>query len=68
MGVDIRIVADQNRVRPEKSEVDRLRCDNAKLLNNTSWRPIFNLEKGLIETINWIKGNMAYYKAGVYNV
>jgi dTDP-glucose 4,6-dehydratase len=68
MGVDIRIVADPNRVRPEKSEVDRLHCDNAKLLNNTSWRPIFNLEKGLIETINWIKGNMAYYKAGVYNV
>lgn len=68
MGEDLEIAADPYRVRPESSEVERLRCDNSKLLTNTGWRPDFNLEKGLLETINWMKINMGYYKPEVYNV
>jgi dTDP-glucose 4,6-dehydratase len=68
MGDDIVIANDTGRVRPETSEVERLRCNNAKLLKNTSWRPAFDLEKGLSETIAWMEKHMTHYKAEVYNV
>lgn len=56
------------RVRPENSEVERLLCDNSKLLKYTSWKPQYDLQKGLIETIDWIKNNMDKYKPEIYNV
>jgi len=65
---EIRILLDSNRVRPAQSEVDRLRCDNTKIISHTNWRPQYNLERGLKETIAWISENQALYKPEIYNV
>ena len=67
MGITISIVQDHNRIRPTKSEVNRLLCDNTKLSNHTNWKPKYNLDTGLQETIEWIKQNRLYYKSNVYN-
>ncbi len=64
----IRIVQDPLRLRGAKTEVERLRCDNTKLLKLTGWKPQFTLEEGLKETIEWIRGNLSSYKVDLYNV
>src|SRR4030095_4297313 len=65
-----RIVRDEERVRPDRSEVDRLLGDNRKIMSLTTWRPQYSFEKGLHETVEWFKvpTNMARYKATLYNV
>jgi NAD dependent epimerase/dehydratase len=68
MEVKIKISSDENRMRPENSEVERLLCDNSKLVTTTKWRPEYDLKNGLKETIEWIKGNINHYKSGIYNV
>jgi len=68
MGVNVNITQEEYRVRPVKSEVERLRCKNQKLVNQTDWRPAFTLEKGLIATIDWMTRNKKFYKANEYNV
>ena len=68
LGIKITIKEDKQRVRPENSEVERLRCDNSKLLNHTGWKPEYDLRKGLLETIKWIKANLEIYKYNIYNV
>ena len=64
--VDVTVVQDNQRLRPTASEVERLRCDNAKLLRLTEWRPLHTLEQGLGETIEWLKLNRARYKPERY--
>jgi NAD dependent epimerase/dehydratase len=66
--IDKSIETDENRIRPDNSEVERLMCNNEKLINNTGWKPAFDLDKGLIETIEWLKQNMNNYKSDIYNV
>ena len=66
--VELDIETDNQRVRPENSEVERLFCDNSKLIMNTNWKPEYNLENGLTETIEWLKKNLQFYKADIYNV
>ncbi|MCM8900485.1 NAD-dependent 4,6-dehydratase LegB [Caldicoprobacter algeriensis] len=68
MGVNVEIICDKQRVRPEKSEVNRLWADNTKIRNLTGWQPRYSLEKGLMETIDWIEKNHRYYKSNVYNI
>jgi len=65
-----RIVQDESRLRPEKSEVFRLFGDNSKILEHTNWQVEHTLEQGLQETINWFSNpdNLRQYKAGIYNV
>jgi NAD dependent epimerase/dehydratase len=65
-----RVVADEERVRPDKSEVQRLVGDNRKLVRLTKWRAEYDLEKGLAETITWFRepANLARYKAWLYNL
>lgn len=53
----ISIVQDPSRVRPQKSEVQRLWCDNAKAKRLLDWEPQVSLEEGLQETIEWMKKN-----------
>ena len=65
---EINIETDVDRVRPDDSEVERLVCNNNKLIQNTAWQPDYNLDKGLMETIDWIKNNMDNYKPDIYNV
>ncbi|MBS4034540.1 MAG: NAD-dependent 4,6-dehydratase LegB [Ignavibacterium sp.] len=62
------IETDNNRIRPDNSEVERLMCNNSKLIDSTSWKPAYDLDKGLIETIDWLKQNMNNYKPDIYNV
>jgi NAD dependent epimerase/dehydratase len=68
LGKDINIEKDIQRVRPEKSEVERLLCDNTKIKKFTGWRPEYSLHSGLQETINWIKDNIKLFKADLYNL
>ena len=70
MHTEITIESTEERIRPEKSEVDRLVCDNTKLLKYTSWKSNYTLEKGIIKVIEWMKNhdNLNMYKADQYNV
>jgi len=68
IGKDVEIVCESERIRPEKSEVERLLCDNTKALKLVGWRPNTNLDKGLRKTIDWIKENQSTYKSDIYNV
>lgn len=68
LGKELLIEMDSQRVRPEKSEVERLRCDNSKILAKTNWHPNYNLELGLKETIEWMQVNSNTYKSDTYNV
>jgi NAD dependent epimerase/dehydratase len=65
---DIKIVSNNNRERPYSSEVERLLCDNSKLLQNTNWSPRYDLTRGLEETIDWLRTNIHEYKADIYNI
>ena len=67
-GEKIQIKSSQDRIRPKNSEVDRLLCDNSKLLKNTSWEPKFNLHDGLKVVFDWIYNNKSYYKSEIYNI
>ena len=64
--VDVIVAQDDQRVRPAASEVERLRCDNSKILSQTEWRPLHSLEQGLAETIEWLRLNQARYKPERY--
>jgi NAD dependent epimerase/dehydratase len=66
--IEISILEDKQRVRPENSEVERLRCDNSKLLKFTGWKSQYDLKKGLQETISWIENNLEIFKHNIYNV
>ncbi|MDD1698361.1 MAG: SDR family NAD(P)-dependent oxidoreductase [Methanoregula sp.] len=65
---NVKIVAEQKRVRPEKSEVMQLLCDNRLAEELAGWRPAYTLEEGLDLTIGWMKEHIASYKTGVYSV
>lgn len=65
---DVQIVCDEKRLRPEKSEVNRLCSDNTKIKKLTDWKPRYTLKRGLKETIEWIQNNMEYFKIDVYNI
>lgn len=62
------VINDKKRFRPTPSEVERLRCNNLKLLTNTSWRPKYDLEKGLSATCDWFKKNINLYKNDLYMI
>lgn len=64
------IITDEVRLRPEKSEVERLLGSKEKIQKLTDWKPQFTFEEGLKETIEWFKKpeNVKQYKSGIYNV
>ncbi|MCP5045614.1 MAG: NAD-dependent epimerase/dehydratase family protein [bacterium] len=68
MDSDAKIRTDDERIRPGTSEVERLMCNNKKIKKLVGYSPRYNLEKGLKETIDWIKKNLAKYKSDIYNV
>lgn len=63
-----KIICQEERLRPEKSEVNRLLGCNKKILELTDWKPLFDLEQGIKETIKWIQNNLQSYKADIYNI
>lgn len=66
----VKLVVEDERLRPEKSEVFRLIGDTRKIMTLSPWRPSFNLNAGLQDTIQWFKqpANLARYKAWIYNI
>lgn len=74
MGVGVEIELDAVRLRPEKSEVERLWADNRKAFELFGWLPTYGgregFRRGLMETAHWFsdKGNLDRYKAGRYNI
>ncbi|MDO9154693.1 MAG: NAD-dependent 4,6-dehydratase LegB [Paludibacter sp.] len=68
IGAKVEIISDEQRIRPDKSEVERLFCNNTKIKNTTNWLPDYTLVTGLQETIEWIKNNQSYFKTDIYNV
>ena len=67
---DVIISIEDERLRPSKSEVDRLLGDNSKILLMTNWKPQISLSEGLMNTIKWLKQpeNLSKYKALNYNI
>lgn len=65
---NVKIVCEEERLRPEKSEVNRLLGSNEKIKRLTNWRPKYTLQEGLGETIEWMKDNLDRYKADIYNI
>lgn len=63
-----RIICDEQRLRPGKSEVNRLLGCNRKIRELTDWEPRYSLEQGLNETIAFLRGNMDKYKTDIYNL
>jgi len=63
-----RIVCDEERLRPEKSEVNRLLGSNEKIKRLTKWSPKYTLEQGLAETIEFFRDNLDKYKVDIYNI
>jgi len=61
-----RIVCEEERLRPEKSEVNRLLGDATKIMTMTDWRPQYTFEQGLAETIEFLRNNLDQYKPGQY--
>jgi NAD dependent epimerase/dehydratase len=70
MGTDIEVICDQHRLRPEKSEVLRLKCDNSKLQAACGFVPLIPLREGLERTARWFvkPENLGRYKGTFYNV
>lgn len=67
---EAQVISEDERIRPEKSEVERLLCDNSLIRELTGWEPVVSIEEGIQRTIEWFKepGNMKGYKADIYNV
>lgn len=63
-----KIICDDQRLRPEKSEVNRLLGSNQKIKELTSWEPQFSFEQGIANTIEFFKKNMDKYKTEIYNL
>jgi len=64
------IISEDTRIRPEKSEVERLLGSNEKICRLTEWQPEYTLKQGIQKTIDWFRdeGNLRRYKWDVYNV
>ncbi len=65
---DAQIICDEERLRPEKSEVNRLLGCNEKIMCLTDWKPQYSLEDGLKDTIAFLGENLDKYKTDIYNL
>jgi len=65
---EVLVEEETRRVRVTQSEVTRLLCDNSKILKYTDWRPEYDLDEGLRETIQWVTENIKHFKPSVYCV
>jgi len=74
MDAEIQIGSDERRIRPEKSEVERLWADTTKAGELAGWRPVYQgregFRKGILQTVQWFSDpqNRAGYKTDIYNV
>ena len=63
-----RIVCDEQRLRPAKSEVNRLLGCNEKIRRLTDWTPHYTFEQGLTETVEFFRHHLDQYKVDIYNL
>lgn len=68
MDRDIVIQTDPERLRPDKSEVDRLLADSTLARELLGWKPTYSLEQGLQKTIEWMQKNLERYRTDVYTI
>jgi dTDP-glucose 4,6-dehydratase len=68
LGRKIKIQAEQKRLRPRKSEVERLFSDSSKAKRFFRWHPKTNLRQGIEKTISWFESNLKRYKPDIYNI
>ena len=66
VGRDVRVRVDDQRLRPEHSEVLRLLSNNQKARQRLHWQPEVSLEDGLEQTVKWIRQHQSLYRPGVY--
>ena len=65
-GKKVEIITDEMRIRPEKSEVNRLLADNKLIKKYTDWQPENSFEQGLVKTYQWIEKNIHLFNVGSY--
>ena len=65
---DAKVICDEHRLRPEKSEVNRLLGCNEKIMRLTEWKPHYTFEEGLAETVSFLRDNLDKYKTDIYNL
>jgi len=65
-GREVEILTDEERIRPEKSEVNRLLADNSRITNLTDWTAEVKFNDGLERTYRWIEKNMQYFDVNEY--
>lgn len=70
MNSEVEFITEESRIRPEKSEVFRLWCDNTKISELTGFKPKYDIRAGLQETIDWFvqDDNLKKFKVNIYNV
>jgi NAD dependent epimerase/dehydratase len=74
LNIEIEIITDEKRFRPENSEVERLWADNTKAQKLLGWKPSYvgkeGLKRGLLETADWFmqSDNLLRYKTDIYNI
>jgi NAD dependent epimerase/dehydratase len=70
MKSDVEFLTDEQRIRPQSSEVERLWCDNAKIKRLTGFSSQYSIDDGLARTVDWFvqSENLKKYKSGIYNV
>ncbi len=66
LGKEIDIITESERLRPEKSEVERLWCDNTRARDLLGWSPAVPLEEGLLRTIAWFREHLGLYRPNHY--
>ncbi|MBR1368840.1 NAD-dependent dehydratase [Methanocalculus chunghsingensis] len=65
---EAQIINNDERIRPEKSEVRVLVCDNSAAEEILGWKPSISLDEGLRKTVDWMKEHITSYKPGMYSV
>lgn len=68
MGKEVKILQDNTRIRPDKSEVFTLICDSSKSKQLTNWEEVVSFDDGLKETIDWVSSHTHLLKSDIYNV
>jgi len=70
MQSDVQFITDEQRLRPNDSEVFRLKGDNTLIKELTGWQPDYSLENGITETVTWFTkaSNLSKYKSNIYNL
>ena len=68
IGRPVKVIVDESRMRPEKSEVQRLLSDNRLAQQRVGWKPKVDLREGLSQTIQWVGEHIHLYRPGQYEV